>query len=83
VSARRAVVAPRARLHLGDAMSGRRATPHELMTSAREARIAEWWPTINAMRVTDAEKAALLAQVADGRPEALFVVRALARCRDI
>jgi len=64
-------------------MSGRRATPHELMTSAREARIAEWWPTINAMRVTDAEKAALLAQVADGRPEALFVVRALARCRDI
>ena len=64
-------------------MSGRRATPHELMTSTREARIAEWWPTINAMRVTELEKTLLLARVADGQPEALFVVRALARHRDI
>ena len=47
------------------------------------ARIAKWWPTINAMRATDGEKATLLAQVADGQSEALFVVRALARHRDI
>ena len=56
-------------------MSGRRATPHELAISAREERIAEWWPTINAMHATEGEKAVMLARVADGEPEALFVVR--------
>ena len=60
-------------------MSGRQATPDELRISEQEARIVKAWPTINAMRATDDEKAALLAQVADGRPEALFVVRALAQ----
>ena len=64
-------------------MSGRRATPHELRISARETRIAQWWPTISTMRATDDEKVALLAQVADGQPGALFVVRALARRHDI
>ena len=56
-------------------MSGRPATPHELAISAREERIAEWWPTINAMHATEGEKAVMLARVADGEPEALFVVR--------
>ena len=56
-------------------MSGRPVTPHELMTSAREARIVKWWPTINAMHATEGEKAVMLARVADGEPEALFVVR--------